>query len=81
MHASDGTAFDQLMRADIDWLRDLPATATFGSAIFACHTTPQDDQTYWLEALTPGSIPHMAPLSQFARAKGPDDWARAVSAG
>ncbi|SNR43795.1 metallophosphoesterase family protein [Puniceibacterium sediminis] len=66
MGSWESTAFGQLSPGDLDWLRSLPATATIGDEIFLCHATPQDDETYWMEALTPDGIPHMAALPDIA---------------
>ncbi len=48
MGPSDRAAFDQLGSRHLDWLRALPPTARIGD-VFACHATPGDDLTYWLE--------------------------------
>lgn len=50
---SDEVAFHQLAAADIDWLRSLPATLTLSEGVFLCHGTPESDETYWLETVTP----------------------------
>ncbi|KMK66916.1 putative phosphoesterase, ICC [Puniceibacterium sp. IMCC21224] len=62
MHPSDAVAYDQLSTRDLSWLRSLPATLTIDD-ILLCHATPTDDETYWLETLTPDGTPHAAPLN------------------
>jgi len=49
--ASDGYAYDQLTESERKWLRDLPKTHAVSEHIFACHGTPDDDDTYLLEKI------------------------------
>lgn len=53
MSASDRSAYDELDAAGLAWLRALPATMTPCDGIFACHATPGDDLTYWLQSVAP----------------------------
>src|SRR5947209_18918036 len=52
MFPSDRLAHEQLEPRHIAWLKSLPATARFRDAVFLCHATPDDDNTYWLETVT-----------------------------
>lgn len=52
MMLSDRQAHGQLSTAELDWLRDLPASLRLG-AIYATHATPQDDVGYWLQEVSP----------------------------
>jgi putative phosphoesterase len=45
----------QLSAAQVDWLRNLPATQVIDD-ILLCHGTPQSDETYLLEAVTPQGV-------------------------
>ncbi len=49
MGPSDRVAFEQLTRADLDWLATLPPTATLFGDVFLCHGTPRRDDRYWLD--------------------------------
>src|SRR4051794_27086731 len=53
MWPSDRIAHAQLDEVHLDWLRSLPASATFRDSIYLCHATPSDDNVYWLETVTP----------------------------
>jgi predicted phosphodiesterase len=55
MSASDRHAHDLLDPAALNWLGGLPATAWMGD-VFLCHATPGDDETYWLEDVTPQGV-------------------------
>jgi diadenosine tetraphosphatase ApaH/serine/threonine PP2A family protein phosphatase len=71
MGAWDRIAFDQLDPRHLDWLRRIPATAILADAIFMCHATPHQDETYWLENLTPDGTVRMSDLAAIeARAEG-----------
>lgn len=57
MHAWEADAFRQLTSAHLDWLRGLPFSRVWRDAVFLCHATPTDDQTYWMEEVKPdGSV-------------------------
>ncbi len=45
----DEFALARLEPHHLDWLRSLPATASWGEQVFVCHGTPQSDSTFWLE--------------------------------
>ncbi|MBG1232799.1 metallophosphoesterase family protein [Aestuariivirga litoralis] len=47
--ASDRFAYDRLSVDERQWLRDLPLTHQVSKRVFACHGTPDDDDTYLLE--------------------------------
>lgn len=49
MGPSDKSAFDQLSAAHLAWIKELPETGMVLEDVFACHGTPRDDNTYWLE--------------------------------
>jgi putative phosphoesterase len=42
----------QLSAENIQWLKELPKTATIDNLIFACHGTPESDNEYLLEKVT-----------------------------
>lgn len=63
--------YTQLKPRHLDWLRTLPANAVYRDAVFLCHATPQDDDTYWLETVLPGGEVLMSSLESIeARAAG-----------
>ena len=67
MGPSDKVAFDLLQPAHLDWLRALPATATYGEDVFLCHGTPSSDVTYWLERVEPNGVVRPASRAEVER--------------
>jgi predicted phosphodiesterase len=63
MGAWERPAYPQLNATHFDWLRTVPSTHVFRDQVFLCHATPKDDNTYWLEAVTPEGAVTMAPLA------------------
>src|ERR1700761_5649352 len=51
MGLSDRAARTQLNRRHLDWLCDLPATATLEGGVLLCHGSPSDDLRYLLESV------------------------------
>jgi diadenosine tetraphosphatase ApaH/serine/threonine PP2A family protein phosphatase len=71
MGSWDRPAYDQLEARHLDWLRAIPATQVFRDRVFLCHATPGNDETYWLEAVSPDGTVGMASLDTIeAAAKG-----------
>src|SRR4051812_48063684 len=71
MYPSDRLAHSQLTPAQMDWLRALPFSAVYRDEVYLCHATPDDDNTYWMEAVTPDGIVHMAAIETIeAKAAG-----------
>ncbi len=71
MWRSDQLAIAQLSENHLEWLEKLPATTKLGDQVFACHGTPNDDNTYWLEALAGNGQIGLRPQDQIAQfAKG-----------
>ncbi|WP_136637478.1 metallophosphoesterase family protein [Pseudooceanicola onchidii] len=71
MGATDRLTHGLLPEAARDWIRTLPVELTW-DGIYACHATPQDDNTYWTEEVLNGA-PRLAPGSMIeARAEGID---------
>lgn len=71
MYPSDRLALGQLTPAQIDWLRALPFSAVYRGEVYLCHATPTDDNTYWMEAVKPDGVVHMADIESIeARAAG-----------
>jgi predicted phosphodiesterase len=60
MYPSDRLAHSQLTPAQIDWLRALPFSAVYRDEVYLVHATPDDDNTYWMEAVTPEGVVYMA---------------------
>jgi len=66
-------SYPQLSATHLDWIRRLPETERMGDEVFLCHATPQDDNTYWTETLSPDGIFHLKPLAEIeALAEGID---------
>jgi predicted phosphodiesterase len=62
MYPSDRFSYGQLAQKHLDWLRALPFSAVYRDDVYLCHATPDDDNTYWLEAVTPDGVVHMAAI-------------------
>src|ERR1700710_1504436 len=63
MGAWERPAFAQLDSRHLAWLRTVPMTLVYRDQVFLCHATPTDDNTYWLEAVSPEGAVTMAPLA------------------
>ncbi|WP_117193527.1 metallophosphoesterase family protein [Rhizobium terrae] len=71
--ASDAQAYGQLAFRHFDWLRKLPFSMVYRKEVFLCHATPKDDNTYWLEKVTPEGHVVLRPLAEIeAMAEGVD---------
>jgi diadenosine tetraphosphatase ApaH/serine/threonine PP2A family protein phosphatase len=71
MAPSDRIAHDQLGAAQRDWLRALPFETIYRDQAYLCHASPQDDNTYWLESVTPDGAIHLSAIETIeARARG-----------
>lgn len=64
MHASDSFAFRQLSAAHLDWLRALPPSLVYGDDVYLCHATPDDDNLYWLEQVSPDGRVSLRPIEE-----------------
>jgi predicted phosphodiesterase len=57
-------AYSQLAPRHLDWLRSLPFSAIYRDLAYLCHATPEDDQTYWLESVSPEGHVFVKPLEE-----------------
>jgi diadenosine tetraphosphatase ApaH/serine/threonine PP2A family protein phosphatase len=62
MWPSDRLAHSQIDQVHRDWLKSLPFSAIYRDEVYLCHAAPSDDNMYWLEAVTPDGIVHMADI-------------------
>jgi diadenosine tetraphosphatase ApaH/serine/threonine PP2A family protein phosphatase len=62
MGSWDRPAHAQLDAGHLDWLRAVPPTQIFRDQVFLCHATPDSDEAYWLETVTPDGSVKMSPL-------------------
>jgi diadenosine tetraphosphatase ApaH/serine/threonine PP2A family protein phosphatase len=62
MGSWDRPAHAQLDARHLDWLRAIPPTQIFRDQVFLCHATPDSDEVYWLETVTPDGSVKMSPL-------------------
>lgn len=62
MHEWEADAFAELTPAHLGWLRELPPTLVWRDDVFLCHATPEDDNSYWLEGVSPEGHVHLKPL-------------------
>jgi len=67
MWPSDRVARAQLDKVHLDWLRSLPATASFRNSVYLCHATPSDDNVYWLETVMPDGAVRISPIEAIER--------------
>ncbi|MES2027754.1 MAG: metallophosphoesterase family protein [Pseudomonadota bacterium] len=71
MYPSDRLAHSQLEPAQMEWLRALPFSTIYRDEVYLVHATPDDDNTYWMESVTPEGIVHMAAIEAIEeKAKG-----------
>ncbi len=63
MGAWERPAYPQLNSTHLDWLGRIPATLVYRDQVFLCHATPNDDNVYWLDAVTPEGAVTIAPLA------------------
>ena len=71
MYPSDRFSHGQLEARHLDWLRALSFSTVYRERVYLCHATPTDDNTYWLEAVTPDGVVHMAAIEAIEKkAKG-----------
>ncbi|MEM1299684.1 MAG: metallophosphoesterase family protein [Pseudomonadota bacterium] len=68
MGVSDIAAYRELSPQHLNWLRQIPATATYGDDVFLCHGTPTSDTQYWLEAVDVAGHVAPAPLNDIETA-------------
>lgn len=73
MGPSDAHAFRQLDERSRDWLRSLPFDMVWRDEVYLCHATPKDDNTYWLETVTPEGHVVPRPVAEI------EAWAAGVS--
>ncbi|MEL6737191.1 MAG: metallophosphoesterase family protein, partial [Pseudomonadota bacterium] len=64
MGPSDRVAFDQLGKAQLDWIKGLPKTRTVFDDVFMCHGTPTSDSQYWLERVNDDGTVRSATLQE-----------------
>ncbi len=69
---TDLVTYDALGAAVFDWIRVLPEQLILDD-LFFCHATPQDDNTYWLETVTPEGQVAPRPMSDVV------DWAQGIA--
>jgi diadenosine tetraphosphatase ApaH/serine/threonine PP2A family protein phosphatase len=62
MGSWDRPAHAQLDASHLDWLRALPPKLVFRGQVFLCHATPESDEVYWLETVSPDGAVRVASL-------------------
>jgi diadenosine tetraphosphatase ApaH/serine/threonine PP2A family protein phosphatase len=70
MHEWETDALDQLGDSHLDWLRSLPFSRVWRDEVYMCHATPDDDNRYWLEAVSDSGIVHLKPEAEIAALAG-----------
>jgi putative phosphoesterase len=64
MYPSDRLAHGQLAEKHLDWLRALPFSTVWRDSVYLCHATPSDDNTYWLETVTPDGTIRLSAIEE-----------------
>jgi predicted phosphodiesterase len=73
MGRTDRYARDRLTPAHLAWLNSLPFDRVWWNEVYLCHATPTDDNTYWLETVSPEGVMHQRPIDEVeAMAAGVD---------
>jgi predicted phosphodiesterase len=73
LQISDRFAYGQLSKAHLGWIRGLPFGMVYRDEIYLCHATPSDDNTYWLETVSPDGLVHLKSIEEIeALAEGID---------
>ena len=68
MGSWDRPAHAQLDTSHITWLKSIPPTRVFENAVYLCHATPLDDETYWLETVRPDGTVCMSSITDIEQA-------------
>ncbi|MES2599877.1 MAG: metallophosphoesterase family protein [Pseudomonadota bacterium] len=68
MGSWDRPAHAQLDAEHLEWLRRVPSTQVFEDAVFLCHATPANDETYWLETVHPDGTVRMSAIADIEQA-------------
>jgi predicted phosphodiesterase len=64
MHSWEADAFDDLRPIHFDWLSSLPINRVWRGEVHMFHATPDDDNLYWLEAVSADGLVHRKPLAE-----------------
>jgi diadenosine tetraphosphatase ApaH/serine/threonine PP2A family protein phosphatase len=67
MGSWDRPAHAQLDAVHLDWLRSVPATDVYLDRVFLCHAMPDNDETYWLETVSPDGSVCLSPRDAIER--------------
>ncbi len=62
MEISDSVAYRQMSKAHLDWIRTLPTSLVYREEAYLCHATPDDDNLYWLEQVSPEGLVSLKPI-------------------
>ena len=63
MGSWDRPAHAQLDTSHLAWLKGISSTRVFENAVYLCHATPLDDETYWLETVRPDGTVCMSSIA------------------
>lgn len=64
MEISDSVAYRQMSKAHLDWIRALPTSLVYKDEAYLCHATPDDDNLYWLEQVSPEGLVSLKPIEE-----------------
>lgn len=68
MGSWDRPVHAQLDAGHLAWLRNIPLTQVVENAVYLCHATPSNDETYWLETVRPDGTVCMSAIADIERA-------------
>ena len=63
MGSWDRPVHAQLDTSHLAWLKGISSTRVFENAVYLCHATPLDDETYWLETVRPDGTVCMSSIA------------------
>lgn len=64
MGRTDRYARDRMTPAHLEWLASLPFDCVWRDEVYLCHAMPSDDNTYWLETVSPEGVMHQRPIDE-----------------
>jgi predicted phosphodiesterase len=64
MGLTDRYARDRMTPLHLEWLASLPLDRVWRDEVYLCHAMPTDDNTYWLETVSPQGVMHQRPIDE-----------------
>lgn len=64
MGRTDRYARNRMTPAHLEWLASLTFDRVWRDEVYLCHAMPSDDNTYWLETVSPQGVMHQRPIDE-----------------